>query len=154
MVGGHAGCKIMVTLPSCFCFSKLSVHVLEFVFFNDLLWPVSQWIWVQCNEIRKVNGNLIVIGRTTADVDKEDCDNDADDDEDDGEESEGDQFEQETSWLWWPLSILISSMLNHSLPLDKWIDTLCTFLLVFLVRVNFFLMFDFFLHLASGLHES
>lgn len=52
---------------------------------------------MQCNEIRKVNGNLIVIGRTTADVDKEDYDNDADDDEDDGEESEGDQFEQETS---------------------------------------------------------
>ncbi|KAH7549839.1 hypothetical protein JRO89_XS13G0090300 [Xanthoceras sorbifolium] len=51
-----------------------------------------------CNEIRKTNSNLIVIGKTTVDNDKEDFDNDADDDDaDHGDESEGEEFEQETS---------------------------------------------------------
>ncbi|KAL7191892.1 hypothetical protein ACSBR2_023883 [Camellia fascicularis] len=51
----------------------------------------------KCNEIRMTNSNLIVIGRTTVDHDKEDYDNGADDDEaDNAEESEGDEFEQET----------------------------------------------------------
>ncbi|GMH01245.1 hypothetical protein Nepgr_003084 [Nepenthes gracilis] len=52
----------------------------------------------KCNEIRKMNSNAIVIGKTTADNDKEDFDNEADDDDDDGdnaEESEG-EFEQQT----------------------------------------------------------
>ncbi|KAK6924795.1 Anaphase-promoting complex subunit 15 [Dillenia turbinata] len=49
------------------------------------------------NEIRKMNVNTVVIGKTTADNDKEDFDNDGDDDEaDNGEESEADEFEQET----------------------------------------------------------
>lgn len=52
---------------------------------------------LQLNEIRKMNSNLIVIGKTTVDNDKEDFDNDADDDDgDNAEESEGDDFEQET----------------------------------------------------------
>lgn len=52
---------------------------------------------MQCNEIKTIDSNLIVIGKTTADIDKEDYDNDADDDEaDNAEESEGDEFEQET----------------------------------------------------------
>ncbi|KAK2663666.1 hypothetical protein Ddye_002240 [Dipteronia dyeriana] len=52
----------------------------------------------KCNEIRKTNSNLIVIGKTTVDNDKEDFDNDADDeDADHGDESEGEEFEQETS---------------------------------------------------------
>ncbi|KAL9439122.1 hypothetical protein AB3S75_024728 [Citrus x aurantiifolia] len=51
-----------------------------------------------CNEIRKTNSNLIVIGKTTVDNDKEDFDNDADDDDaDHGDESEGEEFEQETA---------------------------------------------------------
>ncbi|XP_054822521.1 uncharacterized protein LOC129320885 [Prosopis cineraria] len=51
----------------------------------------------KCNEIRKTNSNLIVIGKTTTDNDKEEFDNDADDDDaDNGEESEGEEFEQET----------------------------------------------------------
>ncbi|CAI9773800.1 unnamed protein product [Fraxinus pennsylvanica] len=51
----------------------------------------------KCNEIRKANNNLIIIGKTTFDNDKEDIDNDADDDDPDNvEESEGDEFEQET----------------------------------------------------------
>ncbi|MBA0718492.1 hypothetical protein Golax_006239 [Gossypium laxum] len=50
----------------------------------------------QLNEIRDTNRNLVVIGKTTADNDKED-DNDADDDDaDNAEESEGEEFEQET----------------------------------------------------------
>ncbi|XWS60057.1 hypothetical protein CRYUN_Cryun07bG0001500 [Craigia yunnanensis] len=49
------------------------------------------------NEIRDTNRNLVVIGKTTADNDKEDDDNDADDDDaDNAEESEGEEFEQET----------------------------------------------------------
>lgn len=53
---------------------------------------------MQCNEIRKANSNLIIIGKTTIDHDKEEeFDNDAeDDDADNAEESEGDEFEQET----------------------------------------------------------
>lgn len=53
--------------------------------------------YLQCNEIRKMNSNIIVIGKTTVDNDKEDLDNDPDDDDvDNVEESEGDEFEQET----------------------------------------------------------
>ncbi|KAE9453786.1 hypothetical protein C3L33_14379, partial [Rhododendron williamsianum] len=49
------------------------------------------------NEIRKTNSNLIVIGKTSVENDKEDYDNDADDEEaDNADESEGDDFEQET----------------------------------------------------------
>ncbi|KAK3037528.1 hypothetical protein RJ639_030336 [Escallonia herrerae] len=49
------------------------------------------------NGIRKTNTNLVVIGKTTVENDKEDFDNDADDDDgDNAEESEGDEFEQET----------------------------------------------------------
>ncbi|KAI8529080.1 hypothetical protein RHMOL_Rhmol12G0197800 [Rhododendron molle] len=49
------------------------------------------------NEIRKTNSNLIVIGKTSAENDKEDYDNEADDEEaDNADESEGDDFEQET----------------------------------------------------------
>ncbi|KAG6635111.1 hypothetical protein CIPAW_11G020900 [Carya illinoinensis] len=52
----------------------------------------------KCNEIRKTNSNLVVIGKTTVDNDKEDYDNDADDDDaDNAEESEGEEFEQETA---------------------------------------------------------
>lgn len=52
---------------------------------------------LQCNEIRKMNSNLIVIGKTTNENDKEDFDNEADDDDpDNAEESEGEEFEQET----------------------------------------------------------
>ncbi|KAM7471260.1 hypothetical protein LguiA_009443 [Lonicera macranthoides] len=51
----------------------------------------------KCNEMRKMNSNLVVIGKTTIDNDKEDFDNDADDDDaDNAEESEVDEFEQET----------------------------------------------------------
>lgn len=51
----------------------------------------------QCNEITKINSNLVVIGKPAADNDKEDLDNDADDDDpDNAEDSEGDEFEQET----------------------------------------------------------
>uniref|UniRef100_A0A166DLQ6 Uncharacterized protein n=1 Tax=Daucus carota subsp. sativus TaxID=79200 RepID=A0A166DLQ6_DAUCS len=51
----------------------------------------------QCNEIRKMNSNIVVIGKTTVDNDKEDLDNDPDDDDADNvEESEGEEFEQET----------------------------------------------------------
>jgi hypothetical protein len=53
---------------------------------------------LQCNEIRKGDSNLAVIGKTTVDNDKEEYDNDADDDDADNvEESEGEEFEQETS---------------------------------------------------------
>lgn len=52
---------------------------------------------LQYNDIRKINSNLIVIGKTTVENGKEDFDNDADDDDaDNAEESEGDEFEQET----------------------------------------------------------
>ncbi|XP_061343601.1 uncharacterized protein LOC133289635 [Gastrolobium bilobum] len=52
----------------------------------------------KCNEIRKMNSNLILIGKTTTENDKEDLDNDADDDDaDNAEESEGEEYEQETS---------------------------------------------------------
>ncbi|KAL2340951.1 hypothetical protein E2542_SST02302 [Spatholobus suberectus] len=51
----------------------------------------------KCNEIRKMNSNLVVIGKTTNENDKEDFDNEADDDDaDNAEESEGEEFEQET----------------------------------------------------------
>uniref|UniRef100_A0A7N0T5F6 Uncharacterized protein n=1 Tax=Kalanchoe fedtschenkoi TaxID=63787 RepID=A0A7N0T5F6_KALFE len=50
------------------------------------------------DEIRKMNNNLPVIGRTNASNEKEDLDNDADEEEaDNAEESEGEEFEQETS---------------------------------------------------------
>lgn len=53
--------------------------------------------FVQCNEIRKINMEQIVIGKMTDDNEKEELDNDADDDDaDNAEESEGDEFEQET----------------------------------------------------------
>lgn len=73
-----------------------------FAFFN---WQVLQSSLLfcldlrklQCNEIRKMNSNLVVIGKTNIDNDKEDFDNEAeDDDADNGDESEGDDFEQET----------------------------------------------------------
>ncbi|XP_077229121.1 transcription termination factor [Tasmannia lanceolata] len=49
------------------------------------------------NEIRKTNSNLVVIGKTILDNDKEDFDPDADDDDADHvEESDGEEFEQET----------------------------------------------------------
>lgn len=53
---------------------------------------------MQCSEIRKINSNITIIGRTTVENDKEDFDNDGDDDDDadNPEESEG-EFEQETS---------------------------------------------------------
>lgn len=52
----------------------------------------------QWNEIKKANSNLVVIGKTALDNDKEDFDADADDDDvDNVEESEGDEFEQEAS---------------------------------------------------------
>ena len=52
---------------------------------------------LQYNEIRKVNSNLIVIGKTFVETEKEEFDNEADDDDaDNAEESEGDEFEQET----------------------------------------------------------
>lgn len=53
----------------------------------------------QWNEIKKANSNVVVIGKTTLDNDKEDFDPDADDDDDvdNVEESEGDEFEQEAS---------------------------------------------------------
>lgn len=52
--------------------------------------------FLQLNEIRKTNSNLVVIGKTSVENDKEDFDNDPDDDDvDNAEESEGDEFEQE-----------------------------------------------------------
>ncbi|GJY20818.1 putative C2 and GRAM domain-containing protein-like protein [Tanacetum coccineum] len=49
------------------------------------------------NEISKINSNLIVIGKTVVENEKEEFDNEADDDDaDNAEESEGDEFEQET----------------------------------------------------------
>ncbi|KAB1215658.1 hypothetical protein CJ030_MR4G023319 [Morella rubra] len=53
---------------------------------------------LMCNEIRKTNSSLVVMGRTTADNEKEEYDNEADDDDaDNAEESEGEEFEQETA---------------------------------------------------------
>ncbi|CAL0305115.1 unnamed protein product [Lupinus luteus] len=51
----------------------------------------------KCNEIKKINSTIVVIGKTTNENDKEDFDNEADDDDaDNAEESEGEEFEQET----------------------------------------------------------
>lgn len=51
---------------------------------------------LQWNEIRKMNSNLPVIGKTNADY-KEEFDADAEEDDPDNvEESDGDDFEQET----------------------------------------------------------
>ncbi|XP_022137094.1 uncharacterized protein LOC111008654 [Momordica charantia] len=50
----------------------------------------------KCNEIRKTNSNLVVIGKMSADNDKEDIEAE-DDDADNGEESEAEEFEQETA---------------------------------------------------------
>lgn len=56
------------------------------------------FFFFQWNEIKKANSNLVVIGKTALDNDKEDFDPDADDDDvDNVEESEGDEFEQEAS---------------------------------------------------------
>ena len=64
--------------------------------------------FLQCNEIKKGDSNLAVIGKTSVDNDKEEYDNDADDDDADNvEESEGEEFEQETSW-WCPLPFYIN----------------------------------------------
>lgn len=54
--------------------------------------------FLQLTEIKKLNSNIVVIGKTKVDNDKEDIDNDAedDDDADNAEESEG-EFEQETA---------------------------------------------------------
>ncbi|CAM8929665.1 unnamed protein product [Rhodiola kirilowii] len=50
------------------------------------------------DEIKKMNSNLPVIGRTSGTTEKEDLDNDVDEEEaDNAEESEGEEFEQETS---------------------------------------------------------
>ncbi|XP_039012634.1 uncharacterized protein LOC120141942 [Hibiscus syriacus] len=48
------------------------------------------------NEIRDTNRNFVVIGKTTADNDKEDGNDVDDDDADNADESEGEDFEQET----------------------------------------------------------
>ncbi|XP_055828724.1 uncharacterized protein LOC129896783 [Solanum dulcamara] len=65
---------------------------------DELLLAVEEsYFEEKCNEIRKMNSNLVVIGKTNIDNDKEDFDNEAeDDDADNGDESEGDDFEQET----------------------------------------------------------
>ncbi|WCJ36128.1 hypothetical protein M5689_017345 [Euphorbia peplus] len=52
----------------------------------------------KCNEIRNMNSNLPIMGKTKVDNDKEEFDNEADDDDaDNAEESEGEEFEQETA---------------------------------------------------------
>lgn len=49
-----------------------------------------------------------MIGKTSADNDKEDIDNDAEDEDDDNaEESEGDDFEQETGWFCTEVPIIL-----------------------------------------------
>ncbi|XP_030542245.1 uncharacterized protein LOC115749530 [Rhodamnia argentea] len=49
------------------------------------------------NEIRKLDSNIVVIGKSAAENDKDADEEDADDDDpDNAEESEGDEFEQET----------------------------------------------------------
>lgn len=54
-------------------------------------------VCLQYNDIRKVKSNLIVMGKTSVENDKEDFDNEVDDDDaDNAEESDGDEFEQET----------------------------------------------------------
>nr|XP_027192477.1 uncharacterized protein LOC101509134 isoform X2 [Cicer arietinum] len=51
----------------------------------------------KCNEIRKMDRNLVVTGKSTNENDKEELDNKADDDDpDNAEEFEGEEFEQET----------------------------------------------------------
>ncbi|XP_019416028.1 PREDICTED: uncharacterized protein LOC109327370 [Lupinus angustifolius] len=51
----------------------------------------------KCNEIKKMNSTLVVIGKATNKNDKEEFDNEVDDDDaDNAEESEGEEFEQET----------------------------------------------------------
>ncbi|MCL7028415.1 hypothetical protein MKW94_016663 [Papaver nudicaule] len=55
------------------------------------------YLHAEFDEIRKINIDIVVVGKTAVDNDKEDFDNDADDDDvDNAEESEGDDFEQET----------------------------------------------------------
>lgn len=56
-----------------------------------------------------MNSNLIIIGKTTNENDKEDFDDADDDDPDNAEESEGEEFEQETGWR------IGSSMLTYIL---------------------------------------
>lgn len=58
---------------------------------NDRFLYVRSTFLFQCNEIRKINSNQIVIGKTMVDNDKEDFNNDANDDDyaDNAEESEG-----------------------------------------------------------------
>jgi len=55
-------------------------------------------VFLQLNEIKNLNSNITVIGKTKVDNDKEDIDNEAEDDDeaDNAEESEG-EFEQETA---------------------------------------------------------
>ncbi|XP_047329946.1 uncharacterized protein LOC124933571 [Impatiens glandulifera] len=51
----------------------------------------------KCKEIRTAMSNTIVIGKTTAENDKQESENEAEEeDADNVEESEGDEFEQET----------------------------------------------------------
>ncbi|CAO2818999.1 unnamed protein product [Amaranthus hypochondriacus] len=52
----------------------------------------------KCNEIKKLNNDIVVIGKMKVDNDKEEIDNDAEDDDeaDNADESEG-EFEQEPS---------------------------------------------------------
>ena len=54
--------------------------------------------FLQCNEIKKLNNDIVVIGKMKVDNDKEEIDNDAEDDDeaDNADESEG-EFEQEPS---------------------------------------------------------
>jgi hypothetical protein len=75
----------VTALFECLIFSLPHFHLSQF-----LLKPL------QCNEIRKMNSNLIIIGKTTNENDKEDFDEADDDDPDNAEESEGEEFEQET----------------------------------------------------------
>lgn len=76
------------------------IYAIYFILLSKSILAVNLvWFIWQLNEIRKTNNNLIVIGKTTNDNDKEDFDNDADDDDaDNAEESEGEEFEQETGW--------------------------------------------------------
>lgn len=65
-----------------------------------------------------MNSNLIIIGKTTNENDKEDFDEADDDDPDNAEESEGEEFEQETGWR------IFTSMLTYIL-LVCFIEWLC-----------------------------
>ena len=79
---------------------QLSALLIELSYYSlPRTHPCQRWHEsLQSNEIRKMNSNLIVIGKTTNENDKEDFDNEADDDDaDNAEESEGEEFEQETS---------------------------------------------------------